>query len=98
MIPRGRFGRTAATRWLRQIFPGNERPDAVIVDRGAGRLVVADITSRGMHDHIAKSVGYGRTLASLRSVIPEEFRNFLIVVQERYWEHGAPALREIIIR
>ena len=98
MIPRGQFGRRVATRWLRSIFPGNERPDAVIVDRGARRLIVADVTSRAHAEHIAKSVRYARQLADQRSLIPEDLRSFRIVVQERYWEYGAQRLREIIIR
>ena len=98
MIPRGLFGRRAATRWLRTIFPGNSRPDAVIVDRGSRRLIVADVTSRAHVEHIEKSIGYARRLADSRSTIPEALRDFQIVVQERYWEHGAQRLREIIIR
>ena len=94
MIPRGKFRNR---KWLKTIFPGNERPDAVIVDPGR-RLIVADVTSRPDVLHIEKTMGYARRLAELRSMIPEKLRDFTIVVQERYWEDGAPRLVEIIIR
>ena len=98
LIPRGMFGRRASTKWLRTIFPGNSRPDAVIVDHGSRRLIVGDVTSRAHVEHIEKSIAYARRLAESRSTIPEALRDFRIVVQERYWEYGAQRLREIIIR
>ncbi|HEX5724353.1 MAG TPA: hypothetical protein VFX98_02740, partial [Longimicrobiaceae bacterium] len=96
LVPRGEFGR-GPNRWMRDIFPGNDRPDGIIVDTARRRITVADVTSSPHVEHIEKSVNYGRRLAELRQLIPEHLRDFAIYVEERYWEHGVRPLRPIRI-
>lgn len=96
VIPRTSFGRLKATRWLRSVFPGNERPDFVAINRGEGKIVVGDVTARPRVSHIEKTIDYARRLLN-NPHVPEEFRNFRVVAREWYWEHGVRKMREIPI-
>jgi hypothetical protein len=69
--------------WLTRIFPGASRPDMIAI--GDGRIIVGDIEARFAARHFEKTIEYARRLIA---GLPDEFADFVVVAEERFWEAG----------
>jgi hypothetical protein len=103
-IARKQFSRIP---WLKKIFPGNNRPDMIAINRQENKIIVGDVTSNpnatkkvlfARHEEIPHGEAtkdYARRLAS-SPFLPDEYKDFTVVAQE-YWTDLQTTSREYVV-
>lgn len=87
--------RTRFPAWLRQVFPGQARPDMVAINPRRRTILVGDVTAQPNADHLQKTINYARRLAAN---LPQQYRGFRVLAQERYWGLAPERRRELGMR
>src|SRR5262249_42484821 len=90
--------------WLRKAFPKSaqsasasvrEGPDIVAIDAKRGKVIVGDVTAKPSGDHLTKT---GSDAHKVAAALPEQFKDFEVVAQERYYGADQEYSGEIVVK
>jgi hypothetical protein len=77
--------------WLKKLFPGgNEGPDMVAINTNTKKIqtkqiLVGDVTTKPWIEHMNKTQ---RDTSRIARNLPDEYKDFEVTGQEKYWEHA----------